>query len=130
MNAPQREFDTFPWLRSSAVRRGIFVAPAIARQPSSVGAAYSAPDGAPPPPLNAGYNDAAPDGANHLGPVNALREEYTRTIEPARTLAAETLKLECALNDLVNQAYGLTPAEIALMWQTAPPRMPIPPPTL
>ena len=24
--------------------------------------------------------------------------------------------------------YGLTPAEIALMWQTAPPRMPIPPP--
>jgi hypothetical protein len=27
-----------------------------------------------------------------------------------------------------NQAYGLTPAEIELMWQTAPPRMPIPPP--
>jgi hypothetical protein len=29
-----------------------------------------------------------------------------------------------ALGDLVNQAYGLTPAEIVLMWQTAPPRMP------
>lgn len=46
----------------------------------------------------------------------------------ARALAAETLALERTLSDLVNQAYGLTPAEIALMWQTAPPRMPIPPP--
>jgi hypothetical protein len=60
--------------------------------------------------------------------VQGLRDEYTRTLEPARTLATETLKLERALNDLVNQAYGLTPEEIALMWQTAPPRMPIPPP--
>ncbi len=60
--------------------------------------------------------------------VHALREEYTRTIEPARAFAAETLKLECALSDLVNQAFGLTPEEIALLWQTAPPRMPIPPP--
>ena len=60
--------------------------------------------------------------------VQGLRAEYTRTIEPARALAAETLNLERTLSDLVNQAYGLTPAEIALMWQTAPPRMPIPPP--
>lgn len=58
--------------------------------------------------------------------LQALREEYTRTIEPARALAAESLKLERDLSDLVNQAYGLTPAEIALMWATAPPRMPIP----
>ena len=58
--------------------------------------------------------------------VHALRDEYTRTIEPARALAVETLKLERTLSDLVNQAYGLTPAEIDLMWQTAPPRMPIP----
>ncbi len=57
--------------------------------------------------------------------LQALREEYTRTIEPARLLAAETLKLERALSDLVNQAYGLTPEEIDLMWKTAPPRMPI-----
>jgi hypothetical protein len=34
---------------------------------------------------------------------------HIRTIEPARALAAETLKLERALSDLVNQAYGLTP---------------------
>jgi len=60
--------------------------------------------------------------------VHALRDEYTRSIEPARALAAEALKLELTLSDLVNQAYGLIPAEINLMWQTAPPRMPIPPP--
>ncbi|MEO8426620.1 MAG: hypothetical protein ABI651_05855 [Verrucomicrobiota bacterium] len=62
--------------------------------------------------------------------LQGLREEYLRTIEPARALAAETLKLECALSDLVNQAYGLTPEEINLMWKTAPPRMPIPTPPL
>jgi SAM-dependent methyltransferase len=60
--------------------------------------------------------------------VHGLRDEYTRTIEPARALATETLTLERTLSDLVKQAYALTPAEIALMWQTAPPRMPIPPP--
>ena len=47
---------------------------------------------------------------------------------PACALAAETLTLEHTLSDLVNQAYALTPAEVDLMWQTAPPRMPIPPP--
>jgi len=57
--------------------------------------------------------------------LHALRDEYTRTIEPARALAAEALILESTLSDLVNQAYALTPAEIAQMWQTAPPRMPI-----
>ena len=59
--------------------------------------------------------------------VHALRDEYTRTIDPARALAVETLTLERTLSDLVNQAYALTPAEIALLWQTAPPRMPISP---
>jgi hypothetical protein len=62
--------------------------------------------------------------------VHGLREEYTRTIKPARALATETLTLERTLSDLVNQAYALTPAEIALMWQTAPPRIPIPPPAI
>jgi hypothetical protein len=57
-----------------------------------------------------------------------LCEERTRTFEPARALAAETLKLERTLSDLVNQAYALTSAEIDLLWKTAPPRMPIPPP--
>ena len=58
--------------------------------------------------------------------LQGLREEYARTIGPARVLAAEALQLERDLSDLVNEAYGLTPAEIALMWATAPPRMPIP----
>jgi diketogulonate reductase-like aldo/keto reductase len=56
-----------------------------------------------------------------------LRDEYTRTIAPARALAAETLTLERILSSLADQADALTPAEIALIWQTAPPRMPIPP---
>jgi hypothetical protein len=47
-----------------------------------------------------------------------------------RALAAETLKLERTLSDLVNHAYGLTSAEIDLMCQTAPPRMRITPPFL
>jgi hypothetical protein len=47
---------------------------------------------------------------------------------PARALAVETMTLERTLSDLVNQADALTPAEIVLMWKTAPPRMPVPPP--
>jgi hypothetical protein len=47
-----------------------------------------------------------------------LRDEYTRA------LAADTLRLEHTLSDLVNQTYGLTSAEIVLVWQTVPPRMP------
>jgi len=35
------------------------------------------------------------------------------------------LRLERRLADLVNQAYGLTPEEIDLLWHTAPPRMPV-----
>ena len=60
--------------------------------------------------------------------LHALRHEYTRTIAPARALATEALTLERTLSDLVNQAYALSPAEIALMWQAAPPRMPVPAP--
>jgi hypothetical protein len=57
-----------------------------------------------------------------------LREECARTIAPARALAAEALALERQLSDLANKAYGLTPEEDKLMWDTAPPRMPIPRP--
>jgi hypothetical protein len=41
--------------------------------------------------------------------------------------AADVLALECKLSDLVNAAYGLTSDEVALMWRTAPPRMPLDP---
>jgi hypothetical protein len=59
--------------------------------------------------------------------LKSLRDEHTRTIEPARAQAAEAQELERRLSDLVNEAYGLTPDEVALMWQTAPPRMPFEP---
>ena len=62
------------------------------------------------------------------GSNQSLGRHYTRTIVPARALAAEIQTLERTLSDLVNQAYDLTPAEIDLMWKTAPPRMPVPPP--
>ncbi|HEX2970866.1 MAG TPA: TaqI-like C-terminal specificity domain-containing protein, partial [Tepidisphaeraceae bacterium] len=57
--------------------------------------------------------------------LGALRDEHTRTITPLRDMAAEALSLERNLSDLVNTAYGLTPDEVRLMWETAPPRMPI-----
>ncbi|WP_337177056.1 DNA methyltransferase [Paludisphaera sp.] len=64
-----------------------------------------------------------------LAGLKSLREEHERTIAPARTLARKALELEHRVSDLVNQAYGLTPEEVALMWETAPPRMPVPAPT-
>ena len=43
----------------------------------------------------------------------------------ASGIAAEVLILKNEIGNLVNEAYGLTPEEVALMWQTAPPRMPV-----
>lgn len=57
--------------------------------------------------------------------LKALRDEDTQMLAPARALAQEGLSLERQLSDLVNSAYGLTPEEVELMWETAPPRMPI-----
>jgi hypothetical protein len=39
----------------------------------------------------------------------------------------EIFTAEQKLSDLVNAAYGLTPDEVALMWKTAPRRMPFTP---
>jgi len=63
-----------------------------------------------------------------LAALRGLREEHARTIVPAQALAAEARGLERQVSDLVNDAYGLTPADVRLMWETAPPRMPIGPP--
>jgi hypothetical protein len=63
-----------------------------------------------------------------LAALRSLREEHARTIVPAQALAAEARNLEQQVSDLVNEAYGLTPEEVRLMWETAPPRMPISPP--
>jgi hypothetical protein len=54
----------------------------------------------------------------------SLKQEHAATVEPARRAAKQALALERQLSDLVNAAYGLTPEEVALMWATAPPRMP------
>jgi hypothetical protein len=56
-----------------------------------------------------------------------LRREYQATLEPIRQLRFEIFALECKISNLVNDAYGLTPDEVALMWRTAPPRMPFTP---
>jgi hypothetical protein len=59
--------------------------------------------------------------------IAELKREHAATIEPARKARAEILALERKLSDLVNDAYGLTPEEVQLMWETAPPRMPLAP---
>jgi hypothetical protein len=41
-----------------------------------------------------------------------------------QTLAAEARQLERQVSSRVNEAYRLTPDEVGLLWQTAPPRMP------
>jgi hypothetical protein len=53
-----------------------------------------------------------------------LREEHARTIAPFAARLEEASRLEAELSALICQAYGLTDAEIDLLWKTAPPRMP------
>jgi hypothetical protein len=60
-----------------------------------------------------------------LAGLRSLREEHERTIVPAQVIVHEARALEHEVSDLINDAYGLTPAEVELMWETAPPRMPI-----
>ena len=54
----------------------------------------------------------------------ALNDAHAESVRPLQRLAAEARQLERRVADLVNAAYGLTPEEVALMWKTAPPRMP------
>jgi hypothetical protein len=56
--------------------------------------------------------------------LKALREGYTQSVEPMRLKVREAEELERQISDLVNNAYGLTPDEVKLLWKTAPPRMP------
>jgi type I restriction-modification system DNA methylase subunit len=57
--------------------------------------------------------------------LKSLREMYDEEALPIQARRREAKELERALSELVNQAYGLTPEEIELMWSTAPPRMPV-----
>jgi hypothetical protein len=54
-----------------------------------------------------------------------LQAGYAEQIAPIQQSRTESAMLECKLNDLINTAYGFTPEEIALLWETAPPRMPL-----
>ena len=56
--------------------------------------------------------------------VTSLRKAYEEIVLPARISYSEVRILERQISDLVNAAYGLTGEEVALMWRTAPPRMP------
>jgi hypothetical protein len=60
--------------------------------------------------------------------LSQLREAFSETAEPARQARIELLAHERRLAAMVERAYGLTDEEIALMWRTAPPRMPLAPP--
>ncbi len=51
--------------------------------------------------------------------LKSLRDKDAQTLAPARALAAEAQTLEGQISDLVNVAYGLTPDEVRLMWDTA-----------
>jgi hypothetical protein len=59
--------------------------------------------------------------------IAELKREHAATIEPCRRVTADIFALERTLADTVNEAYGLTPEEVQLMWETAPPRMPFTP---
>lgn len=67
-----------------------------------------------------------PKAAGSLGPkpLKELKEAYNDYALPIQQRRAEGLTLEHRISDLVNQAYGLTPEDIDLLWKTAPPRMP------
>ena len=62
-----------------------------------------------------------------LGPgaLSELRAGYYEQATPVQQRRSEARELERRLSDLVNQAYGLTPEEVELLWATAPPRMPL-----
>jgi hypothetical protein len=67
-----------------------------------------------------------PKGSARLTPTDIaqLSQIHQHYASPERRRAVEILALERRLSDLVNQAYRLTDDEIALLWRTAPPRMP------
>jgi hypothetical protein len=56
--------------------------------------------------------------------VGALRSTHAEYAPQIHQLEREANGLEQRLTQLVNGAYGFTPEEVELMWETAPPRMP------
>jgi hypothetical protein len=61
-----------------------------------------------------GFMECWSVGVNHPPcDFRFLLSQFRLFSTPARARAAETLKPERTLSDLINQAYGLTPAESA-----------------
>ncbi|HRI70468.1 MAG TPA: Eco57I restriction-modification methylase domain-containing protein [Polyangium sp.] len=56
--------------------------------------------------------------------LKSLREMYGDEALPMQARGLEALGLERQVGQLVNDAYGLTAEDVALLWNTAPPRMP------
>jgi hypothetical protein len=57
--------------------------------------------------------------------LRALRDEHAAQAPPVQARQAEAAGLERGVAARVNEAYGLTAEEVALLWRTAPPRMPV-----
>jgi len=57
--------------------------------------------------------------------IEHTRREHANSVAPIARRLVEAARHERELDRLVNHAYGLTADEVALMWRTAPPRMPI-----
>ena len=62
--------------------------------------------------------------------LRALQEGYTELVAPLPQEKTEMAGLEHTVSELVNDAYGLTQEERAVLWETAPPHMPLVPPVL
>ena len=56
--------------------------------------------------------------------LQRIKAEHATTVVPLQANARCADQHEREVSDLVNEAFALTPAEIKLMWDTAPPRMP------
>jgi len=56
------------------------------------------------------------------------RDVWREYGQPAKARQYERVRLEAEVARLVEEAYGLTEAEVRLLWETAPPRMPASPP--
>jgi hypothetical protein len=68
-----------------------------------------------------------PKAAGVLTPagLKALRAGYAEQATPVQQRVVEAQALEQRLAALVNAAYGLSAADVELLWRTAPPRMPV-----
>jgi len=62
--------------------------------------------------------------------VAAIKKAHADTVAPMAIRLNEAAAQERELSAVINAAYGITPEEEALIWRTAPPRMPIAAPGL